>query len=132
MNFVLPLLHRCNGGLGERFSVGEPLVRQHRFNDDAGTVAKGLHDLFVFDRDHQPVSVDISNDLLACLEPVQPAILIRHEIDSVYIARVRRVPPASTSAFAFAASSAYGAPSSRSSPFHPISRYIGMSLRFAT
>ncbi len=83
--------------------VDEPLVGQHRFNDDFGAVAKGLHDGFVFDvgdlafdadalfdlqrlkggvRDHHGVAFggDRLNNLCPRFKPVEAAVFFGHEV----------------------------------------------------
>ena len=91
-----------DGWSDDLVGVHEPLVCQHRLDDDLGTVAKGLHDLFLFNKRHlacalhavfifglfddgdgQPFIRDLLDDLFAGLKPVQPAQVIRNQINRI-------------------------------------------------
>ena len=95
------------------FSVDEPLIGQHRFDDNLGAVAEGLHDGLVFDQrdqgwgrlfgplrgfiamcglrimigighhDGEALGRDLGYDLFACFEPVEAAQVIGHQVDGV-------------------------------------------------
>ena len=86
--FRLAGLHRLDRRFRERLRIHIPLVGEHGFDDDAGAVAERLHDLLVFDLNHQAFGVDIGDDALPRLEAIQPAIFVRHEIDAVHIRRI--------------------------------------------
>src|SRR5699024_2052158 len=76
--------------LGQRFRAYEPLLGQHGLDDDVGAVAVGLHHGLVFDRNHQPFGVDVGDDPVARLVAIQAAVGVRHQVDQVDIAGVRR------------------------------------------
>ena len=88
------LAHRGNGRLCKALRISEPLVRQHRFDNNLRTVTEGLHDLVVLDEgngiaflvhrhDGKALGGDVRNHLLARLKPVQSAILVGNQIDAV-------------------------------------------------
>jgi hypothetical protein len=129
-NTVSPFSTEAMAGCGQ-FWHGEPLVGQHRLDDDLGAVAEGLHDLLVLDHDHQAFGVDVGDDALARLEAVEPAILVRHQVDGVDLARIRRAAGLMIS-MALAAASRIGLAVVAHRAFSSISRYSGMSLRRAT
>jgi hypothetical protein len=92
----MALAHRLDRRADDLFGIDEPLIGQHRLDHDLGPVAKGLHDrllldkgprraLFVGHGHRQPLGGDVGDDALPCLEPVEPAIGIGHQVDRIDI-----------------------------------------------
>jgi hypothetical protein len=86
---VRPSLTEAKRRLGKRLGIDIPLVGEHRLDDDLGAVAEGLHDALIFDHDHQAFGVDVGDDALAGLKPVETAILLGHQIDAIDLVLVR-------------------------------------------
>ena len=82
--------------------IDKPLVGQHRFDDDFGTITKGLHDRLVFNHwnggchliavlirrnlcghNGQAFVGDLLNHQLAGLKTIQAAQIIWHQVDRV-------------------------------------------------
>ena len=90
----LPAAHRVDRRLHDPRGVDEPLVGQHRFDHDLRAVAEGLHDrpgldqrhrvaIRIGDRHRQPFGGDLFHHAGARLEPVQPAKIVRHQVQPV-------------------------------------------------
>ena len=115
-DFDVAIAHRIQRRADDFGGFHEPLVCQHRFNDDLGTVAKGLHDLFRFDQwgriicafgirfdrfsaqtgirsgchDGEAFGSDLIHNQFAGLEPVQSAQVIGHKVDGVGCGHIQR------------------------------------------
>ena len=69
-----PVLHSFNGRLGQSLGVSEPLVGQHRLDDQAGAVATGYAQHVVFHFINQAFGVHVCNDLLAGFFTGEPGV----------------------------------------------------------
>ena len=68
------VLDGCDRGLGERLRAHVPLVGQQRLDDDAAAIAARNHRRVIGDSLEEPLRVEIRDDALARLEPVEPAV----------------------------------------------------------
>src|SRR5690606_30420054 len=59
------VFHSFDGGLGQGLGIGEPLVCEHRLDDQAGAVATGHAQYVVFDLFDQAFGFHVCHDLLA-------------------------------------------------------------------
>src|SRR5574340_1015604 len=78
----LPRCDRVDRPLRDRLAVGarpggrdEPLVGEHRLDDLAGARAARHHHAVLLRLDQQPLRVELGDDALACVEPVEAAVV---------------------------------------------------------
>ena len=75
--FDIAFLNSFYSGFSQRFSIGKPLVRQHRLDDNTTTVTVRYGHVVFFDLNQQVCGFEIGNDFTTCSETFHTTVFLR-------------------------------------------------------
>ena len=83
---AMSALNSRNGLSRQLFGIHKPLIRQERFNDNAGAISDRLLDFLIFDFDQEPFGLNIGDNRFTGFETIHADIFFWHDFRCDHLA----------------------------------------------